>query len=71
MTEQGPNYAEALAELDTILDELESADVDVDRLADRVRRPGCRSTRWSPDSRPASEHSGPVACRAWEPPPSR
>ena len=38
MTEQGPNYAEALAELDTILDELESADVDVDRLAGRVRR---------------------------------
>ena len=38
MTEQGPNYAEALAELDTILDELESADVDVDRRADRVRR---------------------------------
>ena len=38
MTESGPNYAEALAELDTILDELESADVDVDRLADRVRR---------------------------------
>ena len=38
MTDQGPNYAEALAELDTILDELESADVDVDRLADCVRR---------------------------------
>jgi len=38
MTEPGPNYAEALAELDTILDELESADVDVDRLAERVRR---------------------------------
>ena len=38
MTEQGPNYAEALAEPETILDERESADVDVDRLADRARR---------------------------------
>ena len=32
-------YAEALAELDTILRELEGSDVDVDRLADRVAVP--------------------------------
>jgi len=31
-------YATALAELDQILRELEGADVDVDRLADRVGR---------------------------------
>lgn len=31
-------YSEALAELDTILRELEGSDVDVDRLADRVAR---------------------------------
>ena len=31
-------YAEALAELDQILRELDSADVDVDRLAERVSR---------------------------------
>lgn len=31
-------YAEALAELDTILRELEGSDVDVDRLATRVSR---------------------------------
>ena len=31
-------YAEALAELDTILRELESSDVDVDHLAERVAR---------------------------------
>lgn len=31
-------YAAALAELESILRELESADVDVDRLADRVVR---------------------------------
>ncbi len=31
-------YATALAELDTILRELEGSDVDVDRLADRVTR---------------------------------
>ncbi|MGA1439731.1 MAG: exodeoxyribonuclease VII small subunit [Ilumatobacteraceae bacterium] len=31
-------YGEALAELDTILSELEGADVDVDRLAGRVTR---------------------------------
>lgn len=39
-TEPGaaPGYAQALAELDTILRELEGADVDVDRLADRVAR---------------------------------
>jgi exodeoxyribonuclease VII small subunit len=33
-----PGYAEALSELDSILRELESSDVDVDRLADRVAR---------------------------------
>lgn len=33
-------YADALAELERILVELESADVDVDRLADRVQRAG-------------------------------
>lgn len=31
-------YADALAELDGILRELESSDVDVDRLAERVSR---------------------------------
>lgn len=31
-------YARALGELGTILDELESSDVDVDQLADRVAR---------------------------------
>ena len=36
-----PGYADALTELDSILRELESSDVDVDRLAERVaaRRP--------------------------------
>jgi exodeoxyribonuclease VII small subunit len=33
-----PTYAEALAELEAILTELEDDSVDVDRLADRVRR---------------------------------
>jgi exodeoxyribonuclease VII small subunit len=33
-----PGYAHALTELDSILRELESSDVDVDRLADRVAR---------------------------------
>jgi exodeoxyribonuclease VII small subunit len=33
-----PSYATAVAELDQILRELEGADVDVDRLADRVGR---------------------------------
>lgn len=33
-----PGYAEALAELDAILRELDSSDVDVDHLADRVAR---------------------------------
>jgi exodeoxyribonuclease VII small subunit len=32
------SYAGALAELDSILGELEGADVDVDRLAERVAR---------------------------------
>lgn len=33
-----PGYAAALAELESILRELEGSDVDVDRLADRVGR---------------------------------
>ena len=33
-----PGYAEAMAELETILAELEDDTIDVDRLADRVRR---------------------------------
>jgi len=36
-TEQ-PGYAEAVAELEEILAELEADDVDVDRLAERVKR---------------------------------
>jgi exodeoxyribonuclease VII small subunit len=36
--EEPTGYAAALAELDTILRELEASDVDVDRLADRVSR---------------------------------
>jgi exodeoxyribonuclease VII small subunit len=46
MTEQAPGqrgddtpgYADALAELDAILRELEGSDVDVDHLAERVAR---------------------------------
>lgn len=38
MAEDTPGYAAALAELDSILRELESSDVDVDHLADRVAR---------------------------------
>jgi exodeoxyribonuclease VII small subunit len=34
----GIGYADALAELDTILRELDSSDVDVDQLAHRVAR---------------------------------
>ena len=37
-TEQGPGYAEAVAELEEILAELEADDVDVDRLAEQVNR---------------------------------
>ena len=37
-TDSKPGYAEALSELDSILRELESSDVDVDRLAERVAR---------------------------------
>ena len=33
-----PGYADALSELDSILRELESSDVDVDHLAERVAR---------------------------------
>jgi exodeoxyribonuclease VII small subunit len=40
MTDHSPEhgYADAAAELDTILRELEGDDIDVDVLADRVRR---------------------------------
>ncbi|RLE23668.1 MAG: exodeoxyribonuclease VII small subunit [Actinobacteria bacterium] len=38
MAEDTPGYAAALAELDSILQELEGSDVDVDHLADRVAR---------------------------------
>lgn len=38
MTAEQTGYADALAELDTILRELEGSDVDVDRLATRVAR---------------------------------
>jgi exodeoxyribonuclease VII small subunit len=38
VTSDQPGYAQALSELDTILRELESSDVDVDRLAERVAR---------------------------------
>jgi exodeoxyribonuclease VII small subunit len=34
----GPGYAAAMAELETILRELEDGEVDIDRLADQVRR---------------------------------
>ena len=36
--DDGPGYAEAMAELETILDELEGDQLDVDVLAERVRR---------------------------------
>ncbi len=35
---QPPGYADALDELEEILAELEDGDVDIDRLAERVRR---------------------------------
>jgi exodeoxyribonuclease VII small subunit len=40
VSEQSPpeSYAEALDELEELLDDLEGADVDVDRLAERVAR---------------------------------
>ena len=38
MSTDQPGYADALAELDQILRELEGSDVDVDRLATRVAR---------------------------------
>ena len=41
MTDQAngePGYAESMAELERILNELEDDSIDVDRLADRVRR---------------------------------
>ena len=38
MSNEQPGYADALAELDQILRELEGSDVDVDRLATRVAR---------------------------------
>jgi exodeoxyribonuclease VII small subunit len=37
-TDNGIGYAEAMAELDEILDELEGDHLDVDALAERVRR---------------------------------
>jgi len=40
MSDQPLGYAEALAELDRILVELEDEDVDVDVLSARVRRAG-------------------------------
>lgn len=36
--DDGPGYAEALAELESIVRELEGEAVDVDHLAERVRR---------------------------------
>lgn len=38
MTTEELGYAEAMAELEAILDELEADDLDVDVLAERVRR---------------------------------
>ena len=38
MADDAPGYAEAMAELERILHELEHEDVDVDRLAERVAR---------------------------------
>jgi len=38
VTEEAVGYADAMAELDAILDELERDDLDVDVLADRVKR---------------------------------
>ncbi len=38
MADEQPGYAEALAELEAILAELERADVDVDHLVDRIAR---------------------------------
>ena len=35
---EAPGYADAMAELEDILEELEGDDLDVDVLADRVRR---------------------------------
>lgn len=37
-SDEPQGYAEALAELEAILDELERSDVDVDRLASQVQR---------------------------------
>jgi exodeoxyribonuclease VII small subunit len=36
--QDGPGYAEAMAELEVILEELERDDLDIDVLADRVKR---------------------------------
>jgi exodeoxyribonuclease VII small subunit len=38
MTDEAVGYADAMAELDAILDELERDDLDVDVLAERVKR---------------------------------
>jgi exodeoxyribonuclease VII small subunit len=36
--QDGPGYADAMAELEGILEELERDDLDIDVLADRVKR---------------------------------
>jgi hypothetical protein len=57
-TTDAPSYAAALSELDAILRELDSSDVDVDHLADRVARsPIHRPT--DPAGRPAVQHDAP------------
>ncbi len=38
MSDEQPGYAEAMAELESILFELEDDQLDVDRLAERVQR---------------------------------
>ncbi|CAN5728420.1 hypothetical protein BH20ACT2_BH20ACT2_04140 [soil metagenome] len=43
--DEGAGYAEALAELETILDELDDETIDVDVLAARVRR-AAELVRW-------------------------
>lgn len=37
-TSEGPRYAEAMEELEGILEELEGEDIDVDELGSRVKR---------------------------------
>lgn len=38
MTENDPPYTQAVVELESILEELESGDIDIDALPERVRR---------------------------------